>query len=246
MQQQDDQQQLSPLILPTVEESEVLESHDYQDQVGELGQPPFGNSDNLFEPPPSFDFNTLPNQPFQQPPLDQAWMAIHNGGLFEGSQTPEVAIKSEATLGENSEENWPAPTGTQPHSMEMAPTMQQHEHLAHGELPVIPSSGFRHILPSNGVLIRRAGRRRATIRRHKTPKPPVQLPQLPLDATDREAKDKFLVEARLLDVSYKDIKRLGNFTEAESTLRGRYRTLTKKKEHRVRDPQWTNIDVSFF
>jgi hypothetical protein len=45
-------------------------------------------------------------------------------------------------------------------------------------------------------------------------------------------------------LSYKDIKRLGGFEEAESTLRGRFRTLTKSKEQRVRKPQWKDKDVS--
>ena len=45
-------------------------------------------------------------------------------------------------------------------------------------------------------------------------------------------------------MSYKDIRREGGFTEAESTLRGRYRTLTKDKAERVRKPEWEDNDVS--
>lgn len=44
-------------------------------------------------------------------------------------------------------------------------------------------------------------------------------------------------------MSYKDIRKAGNFTEAESTLRGRYRTLTKEKEARVRKPEWQVEDI---
>lgn len=63
---------------------------------------------------------------------------------------------------------------------------------------------------------------------------------------DRAAKDKFLIDKRREGVPYKDIKKLGNFSEAESTLRGRLRTLTKNKEERVRKPEWTEIDVRRF
>ena len=44
-------------------------------------------------------------------------------------------------------------------------------------------------------------------------------------------------------LSYKEIRRQGRFKEAESTLRGRYRTLTKSKEERVRRPNWTATDL---
>ncbi|OGM40905.1 hypothetical protein ABOM_010031 [Aspergillus bombycis] len=57
-------------------------------------------------------------------------------------------------------------------------------------------------------------------------------------------RDAFLVECKLRGLSYKDIKRIGGFKEAESTLRGRFRTLTKSKEQRVRKPQWQEKDIS--
>jgi len=44
-------------------------------------------------------------------------------------------------------------------------------------------------------------------------------------------------------MSYREIRRAGGFKEAESTLRGRYRTLTKSKEERVRKPEWLEGDV---
>ena len=52
-----------------------------------------------------------------------------------------------------------------------------------------------------------------------------------------------LVQLKREGYSYKDIKRKGNFKEAESTLRGRFRTLTKSKEERVRRPCWTEKDL---
>ena len=60
----------------------------------------------------------------------------------------------------------------------------------------------------------------------------------------RDAKDDFLVRSKLAGMSYKDIRRQGKFTEAESTLRGRFRTLTKHKAARVRKPEWNDNDVS--
>ncbi|KAJ5719852.1 hypothetical protein N7493_006730 [Penicillium malachiteum] len=58
-----------------------------------------------------------------------------------------------------------------------------------------------------------------------------------------DARNSLLVEWKRSGLSYKDIKRIGNFKEAESTLRGRYRTLTKAKERRVRKPKWQDKDI---
>ena len=60
----------------------------------------------------------------------------------------------------------------------------------------------------------------------------------------RDAKDIFLVESKQAGMSYKDIKKQGGFHEAESTLRGRFRTLTKDKSERVRKPEWKSNDVN--
>lgn len=59
----------------------------------------------------------------------------------------------------------------------------------------------------------------------------------------RQQRDEFLLEMRNKGHSYKEIKRLGKFTEAESTLRGRVRVLTKEKSQRVRKPKWEAQDV---
>lgn len=64
--------------------------------------------------------------------------------------------------------------------------------------------------------------------------------------SQRRACDDFLIRSKLAGKSYKDIRVEGRFTEAESTLRGRFRTLTKRKEQRVRKPQWQEKDVSCF
>ncbi len=83
-----------------------------------------------------------------------------------------------------------------------------------------------------------------------TPSPPPPMPAPspgadgPHDFADRMAKNDFLVRQRQMGMSYKEIRRAGGFTEAESTLRGRYRTLTKSREARVRRPEWCEKDVS--
>lgn len=66
-----------------------------------------------------------------------------------------------------------------------------------------------------------------------------------MEFADRCAKDDFLVKHKQSGMTYREIRRLGGFTEAESTLRGRYRTLTKSREARVRKPEWSDEDVSW-
>ncbi|KAJ5310676.1 uncharacterized protein N7443_003137 [Penicillium atrosanguineum] len=58
-----------------------------------------------------------------------------------------------------------------------------------------------------------------------------------------DSRDALLIEWKRRGLSYKDIKHIGGFKEAESTLRGRFRTLTKAKEQRVRKPKWTETDI---
>ncbi|KAJ9500534.1 hypothetical protein H2202_003750 [Exophiala xenobiotica] len=57
------------------------------------------------------------------------------------------------------------------------------------------------------------------------------------------SKDDFLVRSKARGLSYKQIKELGKFEEAESTLRGRYRALTKPKEARLRKPEWGDREI---
>lgn len=58
------------------------------------------------------------------------------------------------------------------------------------------------------------------------------------------SRDDELLRLRRQGISYREIKSKYGFTEAESTLRGRYRTLTKSKDRRVRKPVWKDRDVS--
>ncbi|KAF7930056.1 hypothetical protein EAE99_004249 [Botrytis elliptica] len=59
----------------------------------------------------------------------------------------------------------------------------------------------------------------------------------------RSEQNNFLIRSRQAGMSYKAIRSNGNFTAAESTLRGRFRTLTKDKKDRVRQPKWTEDDI---
>ncbi|GAB7354030.1 hypothetical protein MBLNU459_g4615t1, partial [Dothideomycetes sp. NU459] len=65
----------------------------------------------------------------------------------------------------------------------------------------------------------------------------------PLTEAARSDKDDYLLQCRNKGLSYKEIKRRGGFKEAESTLRGRIRILSKPKHKRVRKPQWHHSDV---
>lgn len=61
----------------------------------------------------------------------------------------------------------------------------------------------------------------------------------------RQHNDKLLVQGKKDGLTYKEIrdKMIGE-APAESTLRGRYRSLTKPRKDRVRKPVWTKLDVS--
>lgn len=63
------------------------------------------------------------------------------------------------------------------------------------------------------------------------------------EAISRDEKDQYLLDMREEGYTYKEIKAMGHFTEAESTLRGRVRVLTKDRSERVRKPVWTDRDV---
>ncbi|KAG9621090.1 hypothetical protein KCU64_g21481, partial [Aureobasidium melanogenum] len=95
----------------------------------------------------------------------------------------------------------------------------------HGDIrDLAPSSRTNHFGPLSGLAKR-----------------PVER----ISEPDRNARNEYLREARRHGLSYKEIKCRGDFTEAESTLRGRHRILFKPKEMRVRNPQWNYSDVRF-
>ncbi|PUU72683.1 hypothetical protein B9Z19DRAFT_1136962 [Tuber borchii] len=72
-----------------------------------------------------------------------------------------------------------------------------------------------------------------------------QLEHNRLPKTTQTTQNALLLHWRSQGVSYKTIRTRLNLTEAESTLRGRLRTLTKPKCERLRRPQWLPEDVGF-
>jgi hypothetical protein len=56
-------------------------------------------------------------------------------------------------------------------------------------------------------------------------------------------EDQVLLEGKKKGLSYKEILHSHDFGIAESTLRGRYRSLTKDSAQRVRKPFWYDDDV---
>lgn len=80
------------------------------------------------------------------------------------------------------------------------------------------------------------------------PQPRRQTNEHPVPArfASRAESEKFLVASKKAGMTYRAIRKAGGFTEAESTLRGRYRGLTKTASERLRKPEWTDNDVRFF
>ncbi|KAF2192691.1 hypothetical protein K469DRAFT_694759 [Zopfia rhizophila CBS 207.26] len=67
-------------------------------------------------------------------------------------------------------------------------------------------------------------------------------PSRPIDPRRRE-EDKFLLKGKRAGLTYKEIKKRMGSKVAESTLRGRFRSLTKARKDRVRKPVWTENDI---
>ncbi|KAF2000289.1 hypothetical protein P154DRAFT_563550 [Amniculicola lignicola CBS 123094] len=59
----------------------------------------------------------------------------------------------------------------------------------------------------------------------------------------RHHEDKLLLEGKAIGLTYKEIRKQIGGQIAESTLRGRYRSLTKQRKDRVRKPHWTEKNV---
>lgn len=58
----------------------------------------------------------------------------------------------------------------------------------------------------------------------------------------RRQRDELFVQLKDSGLGYKEIKERMGLTEADSTLRGRYRALKKDKKDRVRRPVWSDVD----
>ncbi|KAG5964151.1 hypothetical protein E4U56_002390 [Claviceps arundinis] len=72
---------------------------------------------------------------------------------------------------------------------------------------------------------------------------PSPVPTQPAITNAKEYQDQILMQDRRNGWSYKRIKEVRNFGVSESTLRGRYRNLTKRSHERPRSPTWTDKDV---
>ena len=72
-----------------------------------------------------------------------------------------------------------------------------------------------------------------------------QVPQNTDAQTQRKHNDDVLINGKKEGLTYKEIrKKMSGEKPAESTLRGRYRSLTKARQDRVRKPIWQTRDVS--
>jgi hypothetical protein len=72
-----------------------------------------------------------------------------------------------------------------------------------------------------------------------------QIPRSAGAQAQREHNDRLLIDGKKMGETYKEIKmKMVGEKPAESTLRGRYRSLTKARKDRVRKPIWTKTDVS--
>jgi hypothetical protein len=195
----------------------------------------------------------------QTPTPSSSYESIHTSFLADGHlPEPLVVVNSIPTQA-------PRPHGTTKKARKLLPEISQRpllpsNHISRRQHPTYPRS------PSPAQ--RKLTRLRPKPKRAETPSlpspPPASSPamriQLPtmvpkrdsarereaeaVDLSDRTSKDDFLVKQKQLGMTYKEIRRKGGFTEAESTLRGRYRTLTKVREARVRKPEWAEKDVS--
>ncbi|KAF2709546.1 hypothetical protein K504DRAFT_455253 [Pleomassaria siparia CBS 279.74] len=63
------------------------------------------------------------------------------------------------------------------------------------------------------------------------------------EQAQRDEEDKILLEGKAGGLTYKEIRKKMQTRVAESTLRGRYRSLTKDRKNRVRKPVWTEKDL---
>ncbi|KAM7193060.1 hypothetical protein V8F20_008576 [Naviculisporaceae sp. PSN 640] len=100
--------------------------------------------------------------------------------------------------------------------------------------PTIPDEVYRNYVPNKakGTGGTGTGRRTTSTMRRDDPW-----------LIERRKKDEYIVQHKDSGWTYSQIKQAGGFTEAESTLRGRYRTVKKEPHQRVRKPKWTALDL---
>ena len=124
--------------------------------------------------------------------------------------------------------------------------MPSYQGFTHGSSfqPLFPSSGYHPAMSSTAGPIQPFGAYRMGPIQHVSGAETTRsLPMMECPVT-RYSRDRYILEMRRQGLSYREIKRRGGFHEAESTLRGRVRMITKPVSERVRRPGWTDHDVS--
>jgi hypothetical protein len=137
-----------------------------------------------------------------------------------------------------------------PHPVTRSVERDRHTHHTSGEETVQSSSNaFFEFEPSEELVESNLPGRSLSQDSHTfgtqpfpPPPPPRDPQQVAADAVRRTWEDEFILHGRELKWTFKQIKQKGGFTCAESTLRGRYRSLTKCKNERVRRPIWKPRD----
>lgn len=220
---------------------------------------PFTTADPVTEKPPQFESSNVQFSNTHTSSLDQASQWLH--------WTTEPELSSQSCFLDNSIESqkWPIP---QPLSS-LAPfygcayPMPTTSGIPNNQIGMLidePPSADNHTLPHTHPrpsLIYSPQDFKPyfpqPIPRHPVHTQSESHPSSPTPSSDSpkssahwsDSRNALLIEWKRRGLSYKDIKRFGGFKEAESTLRGRFRTLTKAKEQRVRKPKWTETDVSY-
>lgn len=129
-----------------------------------------------------------------------------------------------------------SPGGESPEPITPMGTKSSSPDVANSSSSTYPHSRGQNLRPSAKKSTTSSSPRRA-----RKPIPPTAC----VPASEKyDETDAQLVYLRQQGVSYKTIKIQLNLEEAESTLRGRFRTLTKPKNERLRKPVWAETDVS--
>lgn len=142
---------------------------------------------------------------------------------------------------EPSGQAWTVCSSASHHSADEDSQEEDPEHQPRQRKPVETSqSAHRHSLPTQRPL--QPATPTVPRRKHRAERTRVA----PVTEEIRSYRDRCILEGRELGLTYGAIRRRYDLPEAESTLRGRCRTLMKSKEQRVRKPVWQETDVSVF
>ncbi|SPO00583.1 uncharacterized protein DNG_03332 [Cephalotrichum gorgonifer] len=235
-----DQSQSSALALPYSDMSSFVEPRGllYSTEDASMSSPPF-----VHTPPASdaaYTFAALQEQPqhvydrFPRPRVDEDVKRdpeIHASPFWQA----RCAAEHRATV---SPTDLRADEGREPEAAAVTKNTQESSSQAWSKSTKhrkpLPASSPKSYVPIGPSTPERPRRRKAT---------PGAGEKEARSGDVRSARDEFLVRSKRDGMTYREIRIQGGFTEAESTLRGRYRTLTKTKEARVRKPEWSEGDI---